>query len=80
LDLKPTARRMQNNRFEVKEKNSVHMNYSNGQQHKKLGCIRKSYRHVNATWPSHIEISKVVFFSLFLSRLFRVAGREGETE
>lgn len=43
---------MQNNRFEVKEKNSVHMNYSNGQQ-QKIGM----YKEIVQACECHLAIT-----------------------
>jgi hypothetical protein len=55
------------------------MNYSNGQQ-QKIGM----YKEIVQACECHLAIThwdfQSGFFSLSFSRLFRVAGREGETE
>lgn len=65
---------MQNNRFEVKEKNSVHMNYSNGQQ-QKIGMYKEIVQacecHLAIT---HWDFQSGFFLSLSLSSLS--SGRE----
>lgn len=59
---------MQNNRFEVKEKNSVHMNYSNGQQ-QKIGM----YKEIVQACECHLAITHWDFQSGFFLSLSLVS-------